>query len=384
MRVKPYTPPALLQVGVASAVMIIVICLLGGAKYFQIAAAIAQHAAFALPPEAVTTIVAKEESWKKIADAVGSLSPVQGVNLTSEEEGKVVKINFESGAKVEQGQVIVEMDTSVEEGNLKAALARLDKAQRNLTRVQALRATNAVSKEDLDNAESVFREAQGNVESLKGTIARKKIVAPFSGRTGIRMVNIGQYLAKGASIVPFHALNPLFVDFSLPQYLAGKVASGLEVTLSTDTIPGKIFSAKVTAVDPQVDPVTRTLKIQATVQNSDEVLKPGMFVRVQIFFPDEEKVIPLPGSSVSYAPYGDTVYVVETMKNPQGKEYKGIRQQVVKLGERRGDQIAILSGIKSGEEVVTSGTFKLRPNAAVLVNNVVTPSNNPAPHPSDT
>ena len=372
------------QVLWAASLMIGVIAIFGLVKGIKISRAIAQSQAFGPPPDAVPTIIAKEEVWTRSLAAIGSVVAVQGVTLSAEEPGKVTKINFDSGASVKQGDILVELDTAVEQALLDAAQAKAERAKHVLERGQKLRTTNAMSQDMLEDADSQARQAQAQVESIHAAIARKRIVAPFDGRTGIRKVNIGQYLAAGTAVVPLHSLDPVYVNFSLPQQDITQVAVGQMIALTVDSFPGEMFEGKVGSINPQIDSATRNGEVQATIANSSERLRPGMFGNVSVLLSSEDKVIALPITSINYAPYGDTVYVVENMKDPKGKDYLGVRQQIVKLGRKRGEQVAVLGGLKAGEQIVTAGAFKLRPGSAVIVNNSITPGNNPEPKPQDT
>jgi membrane fusion protein (multidrug efflux system) len=222
------------------------------------------------------------------------------------------------------------------------------------------------------------------VDQTRATIARKTIRAPFSGVLGIRQVNLGQYLAAGDPIVPLQSLDPIYVNFNVPQEAANEVQLGRTVKISASQMPGSGFTGRVTALNSVVDSSTRNIMIQATVANPQRKLRPGMYVDVQASTGEDRQVISLPATAVNYAPYGDSVFVVTDMKDPKtGKSYKGARQQFVKVERSRGDQVAVVSGLNPGEEVVTGGVFKLRPNAAVQVNNKIQPPNNPSPKPED-
>ena len=361
--------------------MLLVMAGLGLVKYLQIAAAMAQ--AFTPPPEAVTSIVAATEQWQRSFEAVGSLAPVQGVVLRAEEPGKVVRIAFESGQQVKQGDILVELDTSVEEADLAGALAAKDRALKNLARMRNLKPSQVISQDAMDQSESDARQSDARVKSLEAVIAKKKIAAPFSGRTGIRMVNIGEYVEPGKDIVPLHAMESMYVNFSLPQQSVGSVATGQTVNFTVDAYPGETFSATLTAVNPQISDKTRMVDLQAAVPNPGEKLRAGMFAAISLLMPEKDSVVAIPATSINYAPYGDSVYVIEPMKDPKGNEYKGVRQQIVKLGAKRGDKIAVLAGLEAGQEIVTSGLFKLRPGAAIAVNNSVTPGNSLNPAPQD-
>ena len=354
------------------------ILLLAGIKSVQIAKAISQNSNFSPPPEAVTSIIAEEQIWQTTFTAVGTVNPVQGVIISAEEPGEVVKIHVNSGAKVNQGDLLIELDTSVEEGNLKAAQARVDLALRNFDRMQKLKASSAVSRGDVDSATAALDQASGEVAALKGLIAKKKIAAPFSGTLGIRTVNIGQYLQAGAEIVPLYDLASVYIDFALPQQSISKVNTGFKINFVSDSYPGEIFEAEITAINPQIDTATRTIKMQAEAKNESNKLRPGMFVKVEVPIEDKNSFITIPASSVSFAPYGNFVFVIEKMQDIKNQEYLGVRQQNVEVGAKRGEQIAIVKGLSKGEEVVTSGVFKLRTGAAVFVDNSYAPGNETA------
>lgn len=372
-----------IQIALTTVAAIVIIVILGVTKYFQITAAIAQGAKMAPGPAAVTTAIATKETWPRMLTAVGSLRAVQGVTLSSEEAGRVDKILFESGSKVDAGQILVELDSSVLEANLKGALARLDKARKALARSVALRQRAAISEESLDAAEAEQRQADAEVQSLKAQISHMRILAPFAGRTGIRLGNIGQYVAQGTPLVPLYSLDPMYANFTLPQQSIRDVELGQRIGVVVDAYPDKVFEGKITAINPQVDLTTRNIDIQGTIVNHTEQLLPGMFARVEIHLADSDEVIRLPATSISFAPYGDSVFVVEHGKAPDGSEQTIVRQQFVKIGARRGEQVAVTQGLSGGEEVVSSGVFKLRPGAPILVNNVVSPGNNAVSNPPD-
>lgn len=359
------------------------VVLLGVIKAVQISRAIAESKMFGPPPEAVTTMVVSEVVWPRTLRAVGSLEPSKGVIIAAETAGQVVKIAFESGDTVAEGAPLVELDTSVEEANLKGARALAEVTRRNLARAQSLRATKSISQSELDDATARAHEAEAGVESLAATVARKRIVAPFAGRLGIRSVNLGEYVVAGGAVVPLYALDPLYVNFSVPQQHIGEIGVGQKVKLAVDAFPGEIFEGTVQAVNPQVDARTRNVAIQAVIPNQAEKLRPGMFGEVTLILPREDRVLALPTAGISYAPFGDTVYIVETMKSDSGAEYLGVRQQVVKLGSKVGDLVAVLEGLQVGDRVVTSGTFKLRPGAVVAINDAFAPGSELKPAPAD-
>ncbi|MFN7990105.1 MAG: efflux RND transporter periplasmic adaptor subunit [Thermoanaerobaculia bacterium] len=353
-------------------------------KVGQLRAAGAQGA-FKPPPEAVTTAVAREERWPDTLTAIGTVVAVQGVSVSADLPGVVDRIGFESGRRVEKGTVLVELDTRQERAQLAAAEAQLELARLNLERAGGLRDGGVLAQADYDRAVAEQREGAARVGEIRATIERKTIRAPFAGILGIRKVNLGQYLAAGDVIVPLQSLDPIYVGFSFPQQEVGRLRKGAAVTVRAQDASGPAtrFEARITAVDSVVDEATRNVGVQATLANPDGLLRPGMFVEVEAVLGEGEPVIALPGSAISYAPYGDSVFVVGQMKGPGGTPYRGVQQQFVKLGPSRGDQVAVLSGLKPGQEVVTSGVFKLRPGAAVEVDNRVRPGNDPAPKPQD-
>jgi membrane fusion protein (multidrug efflux system) len=357
---------------------------LGFVKFKQFQAMASQQAAFQPPPEAVTTIVARQETWPATLAAIGTAAPVQGVTVSADLPGIVERIAFDSGRAVRAGEVLVELDTRQELAQLAAAEAQRDLARLDFERMQALVKDGAIARAEYDRAAAQQKETEARVGEIRATIARKTIRAPFSGILGIRQVNLGQYLTPGAPVAPLQALHPIYVNFGLPQQDAQQARVGRTVRISTDQAQGGAsFTGRVTALDSVVDPGTRNVQVQATVPNPDGKLRPGMFVQAELLVGESQPVVSVPASAISYAPYGDSVFVVTDLKGPDGKTYRGVRQQFVKLGASRGDQVAVVSGIASGEEIVTSGVFKLRNGAAVQVNNSVRPANDPTPDPED-
>jgi membrane fusion protein (multidrug efflux system) len=352
-------------------------------KFQQIQAAVAQAASFQPPPTAVTTIVAKKENWSSSLKSIGSVVAVQGVTVSADLPGIVSRISFDSGRQVQVGQILVQLDTRQEQAQLEAVQAQRNLARINYDRMKSLVDAGAIPRADYDKALAEKAETEARVGEIRATIERKTIRAPFSGALGIRQVNLGQYLSGGTAIVPLQSLNPIYVDFGVPQQAATQVRVGQTVRITATELKGAEFTGRVTAIDSVVDEATRNVRVQATLSNPKAKLRPGMFVEAELSFGASQDVITLPTSAVSYAPYGDSVYVVADLKDDKGHAYRGVRQQFVKIDRSRGDQVAILSGIKPGEEVVTSGTFKLRNGAAVTINNKVQPSNNPAPRPED-
>jgi membrane fusion protein, multidrug efflux system len=359
------------------------IAALGFVKFRQIQTAVAQGASFQPPPEAVTTVVAKRETWPATLNAIGTAAAVQGVTVSADLPGTVDRVAFDSGKSVNAGDVLVELDTRQERAQLAAMEAQRDLARINFGRMQQLVKEGVVAQTEFDNATAQQRATEAQVGEIHATIARKTIRAPFSGILGIRQVNLGQYLSAGEAIVSLQSLNPIYVNFGVPQQTAAQVRVGRSLRVSSDDVGGLQFSGRVTALDSIVNEATRNVQVQATLANPGGKLRPGMFVQVEIVTGTNRPVIALPASAINYAPYGDSVYVVSDLKDPNGKAYRGVSQQFVKVEGSRGDQVAVVSGVKPGDEVVSSGVFKLRNGAAVQVNNKVQPGNDPAPKPED-
>jgi len=364
-------------------VMVAFIATIGVVKFMQIRAAIAQGASYQPPPEAVTTILARAEKWPSTLSAIGTVAAVHGVTVSADLPGIVETIAFDSGRRVSAGDVLVRLDVRQERAQLAAAEAQRDLTKLNLERSRQLLQKGVVAQADFDQMVAEAKQAEARVGEIQATIERKQIRAPFSGVLGIRQVNLGQYLDGGAAVVPLQSMDPVYVNFSVPQQEAGTMKLGSVVRVSADSIPLAGTAGKVTAVNSVVDEATRNVQIQAAFRNPHGVLRPGMFVEVEAGLGASAPVLALPASAVSYAPYGNSVFVVSDLKAPNGKSYRGVQQRFITLGGGRGDQVAILNGLKPGEEVVTSGVFKLRNGASVLVNNKIRPGNNPAPKPED-
>ena len=364
--------------------LLIMIGLLGGIKGLQIDRMLAQGSQAAPPPETVTTAVVRTDSWESRLTAVGSLAAVQGVMVTAELTGKVVRIAFEPGTKVNAGDLLVQQDTSTEEAQLRAAEATVELAKRNLERMKKLLARRTIAQSQYDDAEAQYKEAVAQADTIRAAIAKKNIRSPFAGRLGIRQVNLGQILNEGDPIVSLQSINPIFVNFSLPQQQLPRVQQGLTVRVTSDALPDQVIEGKITAINPEVDAATRNMRIQATVSNRQENLRPGMFVNVVVVLPASEKVLAVPATAVLYAPYSDSVFVVEE-KESKNNQQPGltVRQQVVQLGEKRGDFVAVVSGLKSGETIVSTGAFKLRNGQSVVVDNTLAPEFKLAPEPRD-
>jgi membrane fusion protein (multidrug efflux system) len=364
-------------------VMLALLSSLGFVKFRQVSSAVQAASHFQPPPEAVTSIVAHQERWPATMSVIGTMEAVHGVTVSADLPGTVDKISFESGEFVHEGDVLVELDTRQERAQLAALEAQRDLARANFTRTQQLLNAGVISRSDFDASTAQQKQSEANVAETRATIERKTIRAPFSGILGIRKINLGQYLAAGNAVVPLQSLDPIYVDFGVPQQSVAQVRRGNTLHVVSEDLGSREFTGRVTALDSVVDEATRNVQVQATLANPGGKLKPGMFVDVRLGFGQDRSVITLPASAISYAPYGDSVFVITDLKDPKGNSYRGVRQQFVKVDGSRGDQVAVVSGLNPGEEVVSSGVFKLRNGAAVQVNNKVQPENNPAPKPSD-
>jgi membrane fusion protein (multidrug efflux system) len=363
--------------------MAVFLTALGFVKYNQIQTAIAEGASYTPPPEAVTTIVAAQDEWQVTLGAIGTVTAAQGVVVSADLPGLVASIEFESGKRVRAGDVLVRLDAKQEQAQLAAAEAQQRLAHLNFERMKVLQAERVAAQADFDRSEAEAMQAEARVNEIRATLDRKTIRAPFSGILGIRQVNLGQYVNPGQAIVPLQSLDPVYVDFAVPQQEMRNVRVGAELDIAVDGAPGVAARGRITAINSVVDQSTRNINVQATFPNRDGKLRPGMFVQANVIVGESRPVVALPASAISYTPYGDFVFIVEDMKGPNGATYRGVRQQFVKLGGSRGDQVAVIDGVKIGEEVVTSGVFKLRSGAAILVSNEIQPANDPTPDPED-
>ena len=363
-------------------VLMVLVAFIGGIKVLQIERMTAQ-ARQSPPPEIVTSAVVHKETWESLLTAVGSLQAVQGVMVTAELTGKVVNIAFKPGSTVQAGDLLVKQDTSTEEAQLRAAEAEAELAKINLERRRELLERKIISKSEYDNAETHYRQTMAQADNIRTIIAKKTIRAPFAGRLGIRLVNLGQVLNEGQAIVSLQCLAPIFVDFLLPQQELSKIRPGLTVRVTADA-PDQVIEGKITAINPQVDAATRNIRIQATVANPQEHLRPGMFVKVAVVLPTQNEVLAIPATAVLYAPYSDSVFLVEDKKNEEsGRPVKVVRQQFARLGEKRGDFVSVVSGLKEGEIVVSTGVFKYRNGQEVTVDNTLAPEFKLRPKPED-
>ncbi|MBV9008533.1 MAG: efflux RND transporter periplasmic adaptor subunit [Verrucomicrobia bacterium] len=340
---------------------------------------------FQMPPTTVSSAVVKEEDWSPVLSAVGSISAVQGAMVSSELDGTVAQINFQNGGVAKAGDVLVRMDTSSEEAQLRTAEADLELARANLDRARDLAQRRVISSADLDTAQSTFKQKQGAVDNMRAIIAKKQVRAPFAGQLGIRQVNVGQMVKSGQQVVSLQTLDPVYCDFALPQQYLPKLSQGLEVHVHTDAVPGRVFDGKLTAINSAVDQVTRNVSVQGTLENHDGALRPGMFAKVDVVLPDKHPTLVVPGTAIAYAPYGDSVYIIEKKKDEKtGKDEQVLRQVFVRVGQARGDFVEVTQGVKAGETVVSTGVFKLRNGMPVVINNDLAPNPQLNPKPADT
>jgi membrane fusion protein, multidrug efflux system len=356
---------------------------IGTVKFKQIQAGAAMAASFQPPPEAVTTILARQDHWPSTVSAIGSVAAVRGVTVSADLPGIVESISFDSGQVARAGQVLVRLDARQERAQLAAAEAQRDLRKLNLERAQRLVAEGVVSRSDFDLADAEYKQAEARVGELRATIDRKQVRAPFTGVLGIRQVNLGQYLGAGDPVVSLQAVDPVYVNFSVPQQEVAALRLGAEVQVSGEGLVGTGLRGRITAFDSVVNEGTRNVQVQATLANPGGRLRPGTFVKAEVVLGTDRAVVSLPASAISYAPYGDSVFLVGDLDGPGGKEYRGVKQQFVTLGGTRGDQVAVVAGLAPGQEVVTSGAFKLRTGAAVRVHNETQPANSAAPKPED-
>jgi membrane fusion protein (multidrug efflux system) len=364
---------------IVAAVFLVVVYI----KVNNLLAAMEMGKKFAPGPAAVSTLVVQPQPWAPVLNAVGTMKAVNGVTVSTDLAGIVTRIDFESGKEVKKGDLLVEMDTQQEEAQLHSAEAKRDLAQLDVERKRALATKNAIATSDLDSAESELRVALAAVQEARALIGRKHLAAPFDGVIGIRQVNLGQYVNPGAMVAPLQSLDPIYVEFALPQQDLANVTMGGKVRLTAGGLAGS-FEGTVTAIDSRVDEATRNITVQGTVANPEHQLRPGMFANIEVLLPGEQKVITVPTSAINYTTYGDSVFVV-TPSAAGGPSPTEVKQSFIKLGPARGDQVSVQSGLEPGDEVVISAPFRLRPGAPVKVNNESPQPNNDAkPHPENT
>lgn len=385
----------------AIAGLIVVVVVLVGVKVGQIRAMIKAGETFVPPPESVTSVKVAAATWQSRRAAIGTLVALHDVTLGAELPGLIRDVNFDSGKTVKRGAALVKLDTTNEEAQLAAAVADAELAKTTVERARALRKGGANTQVELDAAEARTKQTQAMVVNIQATIIKKTIRAPFDGRVAMKQVERGQVVSPGTPIATLQSVDPIYAEFALPQQALADLKPGQGTTMRVDSFPGRTWQGTISTVNSQVEPATRNIRVRATFPNKDGVLRPGLFVNVEVMSSDQRDVLIIPATAVVYAPYGDSVFVldqaatqaatkldkVDTARMPgEAKaEPSGLVAQprFVRLGDRRGDLVAVASGLKEGETVVSNGAFKLRKGMSVIVNNTLAPPVEVDPKPTD-
>jgi membrane fusion protein, multidrug efflux system len=343
-----------------------------------------------MPPATITATEAKSDEWVLALDAVGTVRAVNGVEVTTQVAGEVEKIHFNSGDEVKEGAALVSLDARTDSAQLKALEAAARLAEQEYERFQTLFKQGSISRSELDRRQSERDQAIATANAQRERVAQKTIRAPFSGKLGIRQVDLGQYLNPGNAVVTLQQMNPIYVNFSLPERDQSLLQPGLAVRATLSAMPDDLFDGEVSAIEPGVDPTTRNFNVQATFRNDEQKLRPGMFARVSIRLEDSEQVVVVPRTAIQYAPYGNSVYVItekEAEEAGEAEEQKEptliVKRRFVKTGNERGDLVAVVDGLKAGERVATSGLLKLRNDSTVIINNEIEPSSDADPRPDN-
>lgn len=346
------------------------------------------------PPETVNSFTVSEEQWQPRVSSVGSVTAVRGTMVSTEASGIVREIHFAAASEVTTGALLAQLDVDIENAQLGEAVAAADLTKVSFGRAKQLVESRSIAKAEFDTAAANLRQALARVDNIKALIAKKTVRAPFAGKLGIRNISVGQYLQTGSEVVSLQALDPVYVDFSLPQQRLSDVAEGLQIEVTTDAYPDQMFNGRVTAVNPNIDPSTRNVRIQATLNNADKRLRPGMFAAVDLITSRSETVLFIPETAVQHAAFGDSVFVIENdEKAPDSAATTTItstttslvlRQQIVRLGARQGDFVVVTDGLKAGDKIVSTGVFKLRPATAVVIDNELAPKFSLTPDPENT
>ncbi len=389
----------------AGGALLLLVLFLAGTKFVQIFTMIQAGKKMVPPPVAVTTAKVEQVEWQPLRPAVGTLIALRGTTLSAEVTGTVREIGFENGSLVKKGQLMVRLDTSAESAQLASAQADAALARQTLDRAEGLRKQEVNTQAELETAQARDKQARATVNNLQAVIGKKVIRAPFEGRAGIRAVELGQVVSPGTPIVSLQTVSPIYAEFQLPQQALADVKLGQKAVLKVDVFPDATWDGTVTTINPEVDPATRNVRMRATVENPDGRLNPGMFANVEVEAGKAGKALVVPATSVIYAPYGDSVYLVEEQKDDPAKPEEGkqeakpaakpapkpadgkpvlvARQQFVRLGERRGDFVAVLNGLQAGQTVVSNGAFKLRNGQTIMINNALAPPVQFVPAPVD-
>ncbi len=333
------------------------------------------------PPQTVSTLKAVTSAWQPTIEAIGSLRAVDGADLSLEVSGVVDSISFNSGDDVEQGALLLKLRSDDDEAKLESLQATAELNQITYDRDQKQFKLQAVSQATLDTDEANLKNAKAQAAQQQAILDKKSLRAPFAGHLGIRAVDLGQYLSAGTTIVTLQALDPVFVDFFVPQQSMDQIRLGQTVTVKIDAFKDQSFTGKITAVNPRVDASSRNVQIRATLGNADHKLIPGMYATIDIATGAPKNYVTLPQTAITYNPYGDTIYIVDRKTDgADGKPQLFARQSFVTTGPTRGDQVAVLKGINDGDEVVTAGQLKLRNGSPILIDNSITPANDAAPN----
>jgi membrane fusion protein (multidrug efflux system) len=361
-------------------IVLVVLIALAGVKAMQIRTLLAFAASYTPPPETVASMAATEENWPNLIPAVGSVSAVEGVTVSPEIAGKVVEIDFESGATIQKGDLLVKLDSESEQAQLRAAQAQVELSKLNIERQRRLRADKTISQSELDQAEAEVKQNEANADAIQATIDKKNICAPFSGKLGIRLVNLGEQLDVGKSIVSLQSVGPVFVDFTLPQQDLAHLRTGLNVLVTADVYPGTNFTGELVAINPDLDVATRSVRLRTKIENAGELLRPGMFVHAEVEMADKQTVLAIPATAVFASPDGDSVYVINYQAT-NSVTNAVVQQKLIRTGTSHGDFISVAAGLKPGDRVVTAGVFKLRSGMTVQENNDATPKAMESPNP---
>lgn len=373
--------PPVKSILIALVVLLVVIGVIAGIKGGQIGFMIDQGKKFVPPPESVTSAAVEMQNWPNSYSATGTVEADEGITVVAEVQGKVKRIAFKSGERVKAGDIILEQESGNEEAQLSAASARLRLATANFERLAELKTKNTISQSELDLARQQKESAQGDVDNLKTTLQKKVMRAPFDGRLGIRQVDLGQDLAVGAAIVSLQATNRVRVNFPVPQGWLSKMSKGLTVTVALGNGVADKLSTQVTAIGAEINPTTRSATVQASLDNANNQLSPGMAVQVEVTLSDPRPLLAVPVTSIIFAPFGDTVYVIEAGEKPGSLK---ARQQFVRLGQSRGDFIEVVEGLQAGQKVAAAGGFKLFNGQSVVESPNKPPEYKLDPKPSDT
>ena len=357
-------------------------------KYEQISTLIRSGENFTPPATTTTSFDVQRASWEQTLSSIGSLEATEGLIVTADISGRISNVLFEAGSEVKAGDLLIQQDTSEEQARLRSNQATAALAKSTLERITKLYNQKVASKSELDNSKSTYDSAVANVDNTKAAIEKKSIRAPFAGRLGIRLVNLGQFINTGDSVVSLQAIDKMYVNFSLPQQFNSKVDVGLSIRLESDAVPEKQFLGSINAIDPEIEVATRSVRLQAVIDNPNKELLPGMFATIDVLLPNNKAVLYIPVTAVQYATFGDSVFVIEAAKDSEKNqvvepEQLIVRQQFVKLGESRGDFVAVDKGLNETDKIASTGVFKLTNGGSVVINNSVVPNFSIAPDVRD-